>query len=73
VPPISGEAGELNEPTWLWPKHTMRLSGTKECLCIRIGMPLQFSAAMVRSAVFDHERATRTAWRRFVLIVVDDN
>jgi hypothetical protein len=73
VSPISGEAGELNEPTWLWPKHTIRLSGTKECLCIRIGMPLQFSAAMVRSAVFDHKEATRTTCRWSIPIVVDNN
>ena len=34
-PAGDGEAGELSEPTWLWPKHTMRLQQSEGMSGIR--------------------------------------
>ena len=50
VPHPGGVAVELNEPVWLWPKHTMRTSATEWPVAEHSVAQLNTSA-MVRSAV----------------------
>ncbi len=60
-PAGDGEAGELSEPAWLWPKHTMLSTAERRNVRHLISACPPSSSGMVRSAVPGHQRAPRTA------------